>query len=223
LLPPAIAARHVGARLPAGLAAYVSRLDWPQQPGTGLPATVNHGLILRWTAALAEMRAFAATPSGLCRHVITRFCARIGEAIAAHPNLVLHDAPPPARAHDDWDAAQTIFSFSVRAPDGSLLGLEALRRLHRALNLDLSPLIGAPDDALAARCCHIGQPVALGGRHAAIRLAAGARLVSGVHSDPALGASFELRLENEIADACLALDKISLILRHRERLAGAEI
>ncbi|MEJ0068681.1 MAG: hypothetical protein WDO24_08115 [Pseudomonadota bacterium] len=222
LLPPAIAARLVGGRLPSGLAAYVSGLDWPSAGGGAMPVAVNHGLVLRWTASLAEMRAFAAVPPALCRHVIDSFCRRIADAIAANPDLVPHAAPPPARARDDWDARQTVFSFSVRAPGGGLLDLDALRRLYRALNRDLSPLIGGSASLLAARCCHIGQPVALGGAHAALRLAAGARLVSGVHGDPALGPTVEVRLAREIADACLALDKISLVLRHADLLSAAE-
>ena len=221
LLPPAFAARlSGGVRLPAGLAAYAARVEFPTARAGDLPIAVNHGVVLRWVAALAEMRAFAAVPPALCRHVLQTFGEQVGAAIARNRDLVLHPVPAPTRADDDdeWDALPTVFSFSVRAPDRGLLDLAALRRLYRGLNQDLSAAL--PHRALAARCCHIGQPVALGSADGigALRLAAGARLVSGVFADPALGPDPAARLEREIADACLALDKISLMLRHAARL-----
>jgi len=224
LLPPAVAARlgH-GARLPSGLAAYASRLEWPDAAADDLPIGVNHGLLLRWVAALAEMQAFAAVPPALCRHVLESFGRAIVASIAANPDLMLHAVPPPVRADDGWDALPTVWSFSVRGRDGGLLDLAALRGLYRGLNRDLSAELDGADRALAARCCHIGQPVALaatgGNVIGALRLAAGARLVSGVFGDAALGPDPAARLAREIADALLALDKISLMLRHRTRLA----
>jgi hypothetical protein len=223
LLPPALAARLGGSvRLPAGLATYAARFEFPVARAADLPITVNHGLVLRWVAALAEMRAFAAVPPALCRHVLETFGRRITAAVAASPDLVLHPVPAPARAIDGWDALPTVFSFSVRAPGGGLLDLAALRRLYRGLNQDLSAALPEPDRALAARCCHIGQPVALGSADGigALRLAAGARLVSGVFGDAALGPDPAARLEREIADACSALDKLALMLGHAERLAA---
>jgi hypothetical protein len=220
LLPPAFAARLTGSvRLPAGLAAYAARVEFPAARAGDLPIAVNHGLVLRWVAALAEMRAFAAAPAALCRHVLETFGRRITAAIAGNRDLVLHPVPAPARAEDGWDALPTVFSFSVRSPDGALLDLAALRRLYRGLNQDLLDTLPEP---LAARCCHIGQPVALGSADGigALRLAAGARLVSGVFGDEALGPDPAARLEREIADACQALDKISLMLRHADRLAA---
>jgi hypothetical protein len=217
LLPPAIAARLAsGARLPTGVATYAARLEWPASQAAELPIAVNHGLVLRWVAALAEMHAFAAVPPTLCRHVLATFGTRLIAAIAANPDLELHPVPAPPRVAEDWDALPTVFSFSVRASEGARLDLSALRALYRGLNQDLSGAVPPAERALAARCCHIGQPVALGAADGigALRIAAGARLVSGVFGDPALGLDPAARLAREIADACLALDKISLLLRH---------
>lgn len=220
LLPPALAARlRSGARLPSGLAAYASRLEWPDAMADDLPIAVNHGLLLRWVAALAEMQAFAAAPPELCRDVLDSFGRAIAAAIAGNPDLLLHEVPAPARADAGWDALPTVWSFSVCGRAGALLDLAALRALYRDLNRDLSDVITGADHDLAARCCHIGQPVALaradGGPIGALRLAPGARLVSGVFQDAALGPDPAARLAREIADALLALDKISLMLRRR--------
>ncbi len=221
LVPPALAARLDRARLPAGLAAYACRLEWPDGAAAALPVAVNRGLAMRWVAALAEMQAFAAAPSALCRRVLDTFGDSIAAAIAANRDLEPLAVQPLVRPdRDAWDALPTIFSFAVRGRDGACLDVAALRVIHRDLNRDLSAAIVEPERALAARCCHIGQPVAVatdGGRTVGdLRLAAGARLVSGVHTDPMLGPDTETRLRREIADARRVLDKLSLIVRHRD-------
>jgi len=53
-----------------------------------------------------------------------------------------------------------------------------------------------------------------------LRISAGARLVSGVAHDPALGPTPELRLERETQDAFAILAKIELIVRNAEFLSG---
>jgi hypothetical protein len=239
LLPPSFGARlRRGGALPEGLSAYCSRVEWPAAAAVadGLPDDVNHGLVVRWVAALAEMAAFDEVVPLLARRVLETFGARVRAAIDASRDLILHPVPPPARQDPlAWDALTTIFAFSVRGPDGKPLDVEALRTIHRALNRDLSAALPADDETitetdrtLASKCCHIGQPVVLAGAASSptgreigvLRIAAGARLVSGVSGDPALGPDVESRLAREIADAILALDKISLILRHRERLTA---
>jgi hypothetical protein len=91
------------------------------------------------------------------------------------------------------------------------------------LNTDLSSLL--PEDAaLAARICHIGQPVPLAqpdgeGQMGALRVSAGARLISGEPSHRPLGP--KARLAREFADLAVVFDKIGLILRHWQRLAAA--
>jgi hypothetical protein len=79
-----------------------------------------------------------------------------------------------------------------------------------------------PDDChrserdLARRRVHVGQPVTLrtatGAPTGALRISAGARLVSGEPSQAHLSPAD--RLEREICDALAALDKVSLIMRH---------
>ncbi len=52
----------------------------------------------------------------------------------------------------------------------------------------------------------------------ALRLCAGARIVSGATFDRALGASPAERLRQETDDALLVLDKVALIVEHWEAL-----
>ncbi len=241
LLPPPIAARlSAPGGLPAGLAAYGCRADWPQwtPAAAALPTGVNLGMLLRWQAALAEMRAFGAVPSGQVRLRLSFFLEGVREAIGSNPDLALIEVPAPDRAplpasggdrpEPCWDQLQTILSFLVLEPDdkGIPLSLERARLLYRWLNADASRALparaSAQDRELARLLCHIGQPApvphrALAGQPAgALRISAGARLLSGEPSHEGLDAG--RRLAREVADARRVLDKITLLLRHWDAL-----
>ncbi len=240
LLPPRVAARLDGdARVPVGLGDYFGRFDWPEgaRASAGLPDDGNVGLRLRWEAALAEMRAFAAVPAGAAKDILGRFGSLMQGAILANPDLVLHDVRPLVRPADPegWDSLRTIFAFSIRAPraaaqaggSAELLGVEDAARLYGWLNSDLAPHLGSSasgaERALAARLFHVGQPVALaceGSRSGALRVSAGARLVSGEPSHAHL--STEARIDGELTDALGALAKISLVLRHYDAIRAID-
>ena len=239
LLPPRIAARLDGAApLPAGLADYFGRFDWPEPAAacTGLADGGNVGLALRWEAALAEMRAFAAVPPETVTEILEGFARTVRGAFEANPDLRLHDVPALTRAHDahGWDTIRTIFAFSIRAPSapGSregarLLDVEEAARVYAWLNSDISahlaPGASEADRGLAARLFHLGQPVAIvgpgGAKSGALRISAGARLVSGEPSHA--GLAHHARIESELADALAALAKVSLVLRNYDTLRAA--
>jgi hypothetical protein len=233
LLPPALAAR-LDARhgLPAGLAQYCSHLDWPEAaPVAALFAgRANLGVALRWEAALAEMKAFLAVEPAAVKDILAFFAERLQSGIRANPDLELHDVPPLVRPEHprEWDVLPTVFTFSIRAPGEAarrrFLTPDEAREIYLWLNSDVSPCLppnaSAAERALASRLFHIGQPVPIatapGQRAGALRISAGARLVSG---EPSLliayaGQAPMARVEREIADALASLDKISLILRH---------
>jgi hypothetical protein len=237
LVPPAIRRRLDHADLPRGLRAYSGRAEWP--PGTrgaGVLATGgNFGLALRWQAALAEMHAFAAVPAAERPAALGMFVERVRAGIAAAPYLHLVEVPPPRRpasseanSGESWDTIGTILSFAVRDPaTGAPMAVAAARQLYRWLNADLAAALPPdllPDDArLARQRFHVGQPVPLrspSGEFGALRVSAGARLVTGEPSHAHLGTA--QRLEREIGDALAALAKIELILRHLDRLRRAD-
>lgn len=216
LLPKKFATRLAQrTTLPAGLADYATRLDWPNVAAAeGLESRPNFGLLLRWSAALAEMDAFASVPEPEAVAVLQRFAAAVRGVLADNPDFALIDVPGlPQRP--GWEGLQTIFPFRVLDPQRCApMSLDRLTQVYRWLNMDLSDLV--PENrGLAQRCCHIGQPVPLG-RAGVLRLAAGARLVSGEPSHSRL--SREARIAREIADAEAVLEKISLILRHLDYL-----
>ncbi len=239
LAPPAVAARLAARTLPEGLALYCGRADWPTgQPGLDrLSPAGNHGLVMRWQAALAEMQAFADVTGTRRRAVLHRFVGHVERCIAQTPGLIAVNHRPAAHDAPDWDTADTIRSFAILDPlaDGGersttgraarYLDLTASRKVYVWLNADLSPalagLVAPADERVLRQRCHIGQPVAVAvGGHpaAALRVSAGARLVSGepslAHLEP------EERLVRELSDVTLLFRKLSLILMHFDHLTA---
>ncbi|GBR67748.1 hypothetical protein [Gluconobacter kanchanaburiensis] len=223
LLPPEIRRRLPFLSLPRGLRAYGNRDEWPDgADASALNDGHNIGLALRWYAALAEMDALFALSDPVIRSRLTRFMTEAVAMVKARPALTML---PMGTPFDDgrWDAVPTILSFLVDAPHapGRPLALEDARRLHRWLNADLSPWVAEGEGSLL---CVLGQPVPvphplLEGPAGALRLCAGARLVSGEPSHE--GLDEERRLQRECMDARRVLGKLELILKHWDVLLDA--
>jgi hypothetical protein len=142
-------------RLPAGLAAY-ARLQG------GFGSRRCPGLVLRWTAALYEMTAFAQLPTEEVRERLLRIGGSIQRALATDDRLELVCAPRPAGM--GWSDCRSVFTFTVCGGEGRM-NPGRLRALYGAL---------AEGDAP----CQIGQPVELGNSAlGGLRLAISARQV----------------------------------------------
>ncbi len=229
LLPAAMAARLQHGTLPQGLSAYFNRGEFPADAACAaiLPEGGNYGLALRWHAALAEIKALLRTAPARRAAILQGFGTVVRAALAKHPALTLLEAPPIARTamDEEWERLPSIFTFSLQAPHepARCLTPAEARNVYMWLNTDLSALL-PENPALAARICHIGQPVPLAqpggeGQMGALRVSAGARLISGEPSHRPLGP--KARLAREFADLTLVFDKISLILRHWQTLSAA--
>jgi hypothetical protein len=225
LLPADVVARAADlAPLPEGLADYFSRPEWPaplQRLTAALPTGANLGLVLRWQAALWQMRAFQAVPQEQRARIMTGLGAAIRTALAAAGSL----REVAVETSGDWP--QTIFPFEVlrEAGSGAPMDGAALRQVHRWLNADISgrlpPGVLCSARRLAALPCHLGQPVAIA-RTAVLRICIGAHLVWETAFDESLGTSFEARLATQIQRARLALRKTELIVQYYDSLcAGA--
>lgn len=170
LLPATVAERLRERGLPSGLGAYSARAEWPAVwPGAiALPEVANLGLLLRWEAALAELRAFRAVPEAKVTAFLEVFAAEIRARLAADPAFLPLPTPAPERGADfvaGWDAVPSVFPFLLQR-GGRVVGREDLARRYQALRQNHIQL---------------GQPVACGWRDgqavAALRLCASARLV----------------------------------------------
>ena len=187
LVPPLISARLAAvSKVPAGLCDYSNGSDWPPAwPGikASFPPRLNFGQWLRWEAALEEMRAYFAVPQQERVASLRGFGAVVAQCIENSPSLKLlpGQKPDPSDDIDDGEmAVRTIFSFTV-SKSGKLLSAEACKKIYQALNKDVSGLLPpqatAQERKIAARPCHIGQPVALP-EGAVLRISAGARTVT---------------------------------------------
>lgn len=146
---------------------------------TELNDAANFGLVLRWEAALHELREFRAVPDAHVVAFLARYAAAVRERLESDGLFEALPVSPFDRdalgAARTWDAIQTIFPFVLHHPasrGGLTLGAAETERLYRTLHQ------GAGTPALR---CQFGQPVACGHRNgspfSALRLCASARLV----------------------------------------------
>jgi len=211
----------------SGLSEYSSRSDWPkhwQNLRSRFPVRTNFGQWLRWEAALEEIRAYYRVPDAFRRMVLTTFANGVQRIIASSPSL--RPLRPQQRFEnvnlDDEELSQpTIFPFTIRH-DALTLSLDDCRKIYRGLSEDLAN--GGPeqgcDPEVAARICLIGQPVALGHdeRHriAALRISAGARLVSQIWSSGE--DTSRANLQRELGRVGTIVAKIEWLLGHIDDL-----
>jgi hypothetical protein len=229
LLPESVAKRAPGLDpLPVGLAQVFGRAEWPaalRRIATGLPDHPNLGLLLRWRAALFEMRAFAAVPKEMRDRIVDEIGRAARNAIEGSSWL-----RPVAAANAGGGSLPTILTFRVLRRDETgarvPIDLETARRVHRWLNRDISAWlpggIGDRGATLAAVACHLGQPVAIGEERAgSLCLCIGARMVAEVALGAALGETLEDRLARQIERARSALSKVELIAEHLDAITAA--
>ena len=148
---PARHARRLRARRPApGLAAYSAAADWPTDwsAGVDLPDAANYGLLMRWEAALAELRAFRALEPSAIESFTRRFAEAVAGALAGHAAF---EALPTRQldrsavaAPSGWDAYPTIFPFLLRRHDRYLTRTETDAVYSRLASSDVAVRLGQP-------------------------------------------------------------------------------
>ena len=222
MVPGPVARRLRGQPLPPALRAYSARADWPQgwAAPRGLPDIANYGLLLRWEAALYELRAFHAVPDHEVTEILMEFAQAVQSRLATNP--IFDPLPVPMldrrslTGKTSWDQIPTIFPFLLRRPTlgGGFDPLSRAETEHvfKLLDSDASGYLGLPAagarSRVAALRCQVGQPVACGERDgvqvSALRLCVSARLVvEAAHAGS----------EIVISRAMAALDKVALLAR----------
>jgi len=170
LVPPGLSKRWKGRSLPRSLSAYSARADWPfgWAARESLEHAANVGLLLRWEAALSELKAFQALDRRALADFLSTFAARIeerlGEDSAVEPLAIGKPDRGQVSSAGEWDALPTIFPFILRNRVG-YLDLEETNSVYKKL---------------LARHGQIGQPVICGLRRgrplSALRLCTSMRL-----------------------------------------------
>ncbi len=228
-----LVSRGAGARmrdrqLPAPLRAFSARADWPRgwAAAADLRDTANPGLLLRWEAAVEELRAFSAVPEAAVARFLTRFATAAAERLRGDPifePLAVPALDRTATGAPQWDSIPTIFPFLLHhsGPRNRPARLDRAETaaVYHWLGRDAAEDLGFdrrdPGYAIAARRSQIGQPVACGTRDrqpvSALRLCASARLV--VEATAGGRAA-----EDAVIDRALfVLDKTALLARALSR------
>jgi len=167
-----------------GLSRYSSRSDWPYhlQAETKLEDYANIGLLLRWQAALHELRAFLNVPQAEVATFLQRFADAVQNYLRGNKHFDALPTPvinrQPVVADDSWDTIPTIFPFLLRHADGKHLSRAQTVQIYQDLQIDLRAQY---QDPVAAVRGQLGQPVMCGERDgepvSALRVCASARMV----------------------------------------------
>ncbi len=234
LVPAAISAVMERAdTVPQGLKLYANRNDWPVRwhgVRSKLQAHPNTGQLLRWAAAMEELRAYFAVPASYRSLALRNFSSAVQKLISETPSLQLlpgYDGPGTDAIDDEEMATRTIFPFFVRR-HGKLLPVEVCNKLYRALNCDMSHLLSDPatdeQRQIAATLCHIGQPVKvrhpLQGAVGTLRISASAGVASETWSATGEAASLG-KLNQRLDQVGRVLAKIGLLMENLDALSDA--
>lgn len=226
LLIPSPCARRLRERpFPRALSSCSTRADWPQSWATegSLENVANFGLLLRWEAALEELRSFRSVPEAEVANFLQAFARAVQSRLKNDPVFVplpVHQLDrSPLIGATSWDHIPTIFPFLLYHPETQAgkepLSREETMRVYRLLQIDLTDhqdfdFSGSAGEIAALRC-QLGQPVECGTRDgkpvSALRLCASARLIVEATSPDSRKASAV------IERALAALDKTGFLVR----------
>ena len=219
LCPPQISERFRSLMLPAALADYCGKAEWPEGwiARDALPGRANLGLLLRWKAALFELERFVGVPEDRVTAVLSAFAEAVSHRLAIDPAF----EPLQSRRLDRselwgvssdlrWDEIPTVFSFYLRnCADGVMLTAPEMAAVYKDLAVEV-------DEIASVR---LGQPV----RRAdfgevpasALRICLSAALVvAASKSDEALAAL--------IAQAMRVLDRTAEVAARQKDSSGTK-
>ncbi|MBC3861399.1 hypothetical protein H8K32_04745 [Undibacterium jejuense] len=195
---------HEGAR------AYSHSADWPSgyKASLNLHPGTNFGLLLRWEAAMAELREFAQLNEQQIRPFLQAFRKAVSDRIQHDPHFEAVSNPALDRSEigsaGNWDEEQTIFPFVIYR----ILSNGEKRPLTRSESAKVYQELQQPADAQQHRRFQLGQPVLCGERMgtpvSALRICISAPML--------VSAQEKLSAEKIITEALLAFERIVEII-----------
>lgn len=221
--------------MPRGMQHYLARgclpEHWPIHRSLDSPANV--GLLLRWAAALAEIRAYRQVPAHARRAILTALGVAIADAASHSPFVepVTMPALPLQTAHpgeDGLSTVPTIFTFKLRhhGPEGARdrLRLAMAQHLHRLMAEPLASRLRRADTKqreLADRRFLLGQPVELGpSAAAALRVAISAPQVTEIGAHAHDAAALERQLQAAAVELAALFGKLDILMTSGELAAS---
>lgn len=195
-------------QLPSNFEEFFNRDTIPatwQSWKTSCSQWTNQGLLLRWTAAIAEMEAFYNIESDISEVIHSVFANGVTNAISSSRSCAMLPVETDAESNlPSISAYESVFAFEVNNAKQNPLSKTQLKTLHQQLNVNTK------------QGFLIGQPVQLSQNCCVIRIALGAPTISNVAVDSRFGKTFDHRLtwlrENirscfEAIDALVLTDK----------------
>ncbi|MHB8426473.1 MAG: hypothetical protein ACYDGU_01745 [Acidiferrobacterales bacterium] len=225
LVPRSAVERFRNQPLGSMLSAYSARAEWPSRwdGAQSMEQAANPGLMLRWEAALAELRAFRAVSDAEIQTFLRSFAAAVTARLEDDPLFQAVAVPEidrrPLAGVDGWDSIPTIFSFLLHRMDSRagfrFLDLRETQAVYHLLRTDLTGQAGLYLSHVEEKCaglrCQLGQPVVCGSEAAtplsALRLSIGARQI--------VAATQEGKAREIIDEAMAVLDKTAWLVRSR--------
>ncbi len=225
LIPESVSKKHLSSPISVGIRAYSSKAEWPMNSpaSVALKNRANFGLMLRWEAALEELRQFKTVPETQ----ITSFMKRFSNAVVNRLENDDHFSYIPTRKMDryslnvrsSWDDVPSIFSFALcRSSKNGIketLSHEETVKVHELLRLPANDPRRSGSRFMDRRIepvsCQLGQPVVFssisGKPTSALRMCLSSRLIVEACSS---GGKKESEV---IGRALLALDNLAEILK----------
>jgi hypothetical protein len=194
-IPGLLAKKLLSCPIASGLQAYSSRAEWPEncEAAKSLDNVANFGLLLRWQAALEELRQFMSVPNQQIAMFSQRFSNAIQNRLKQDESFSQIAIRPLDRSalvnNEHWDNVPTIFSFVLVRDGGSgarqVLSHQDMLKIYQCLQLDpMDPRradINRSDTKSEVLRCQLGQPVIYGYDKgepvSALRICLSARLI----------------------------------------------
>ncbi|MFZ6863394.1 hypothetical protein ACO0K7_12250 [Undibacterium sp. Ji67W] len=206
LIPHSVANALQDQVLHEGARAYSHAADWPigYKASLNLHPGTNFGLLLRWEAAIAELREFAQLNEQQIRPFLKAFNKAVSDRLEQDPHFEALSNPALDRSEigsaGNWDEEQTIFPFIIYRVTSS----GEKQPLSRSESATVYQELQRPADAQQHRRFQLGQPVLCGERIgvpvSALRLCVSAPMLVSAQEKSAANLM--------IAEALLALDRI---------------
>lgn len=193
--------------MPYGLSDYFSRFEFPIRWKTFdkvLNKTLNIGLLLRWNAAIYEMKNFSLVNKNRFLHTVEIFNYVFKELESLMDFFEIEDIPEVDMLNKmEKSFSQTILTFSLK--DESLTYEDARKLYKQLLETENMPLE-------YQTACHIGQPVKIkknchGHWRASLRISLNARFFSDYSGEVS-----KLQYENIKQNLSVILSKLQFLI-----------
>lgn len=220
--------------LPIGLSSYYNYSEWPNtwEIPKSYPIGVNLGILIRWSAAIYEMKRFFSTPIIYRNIGIRMFCDYVKKVIQESlflESIIIFDTEfSPSNGLKSTNNRRTIFPFFI-LKNGKVLPEEEVVKIYQLLNQNIeSHFLNQSMEIIkiVSKKCHIGQAVKVihnsGQKSAVLRISLGSRVISNSWKDKNASLFFK-NVDQQMNQVTIIVRKMELIINHPNLLDNYKI